>query len=88
MREVQGTHVILGRRRHCDHDVALSDALPGRSLLGHGDEDGQVAGPGPQHRGVGHRHVNVVAVLGEVRLPNGLNAGTQETGDTFKINFL
>lgn len=87
MWKLQETHIILSRWCHCDHDVTLSDALPGCSFLGHGDEHGQVAGPGPQHRGVGHRHVNVVAVLGEVRLPNGLNTGTQETETHSKSTF-
>lgn len=82
------THMVLSRWCHCDHDVTLSDALPGCSFLGHGDEDGQVAGPGPQHWGVGHGHVNVVAVLREVRLPNGLNRRTQGTEKNTQMNFL
>lgn len=71
------THIILCRRRHCDHHMTLSDPFPWCRFLGHGDGHGQVAGPRPQHRWVRDGHVDVVAVLREVGLPDGLNRREQ-----------
>lgn len=72
-----GTHVILCRRSHCDHHVALSHPLPRCRLLGHRNGHGQITSPRPKHGGVRDCHINVVAVLGKVRLPDGLERTEQ-----------
>ncbi len=58
--------------------MTLSNSFPRCRFLGHGDGHGQVAGPRPQHWWIRDRHINVVAVLREVGLPDGLNRREQK----------
>lgn len=74
------THIIFCRRCHGNHHMTLSDALPGRRLFGHRDRHGQVSGPGPQHGRIGDGHVDVVTVLREVGLPDGLRRTVRSKG--------
>ena len=62
----------LGRRLNGEGHLALSNAFPCGRLLRDGYGDSDVAGPGPQRRGVLEGHLDVVAKLGRVRLPEGL----------------
>lgn len=67
------THVVLCRWCHCDHHMTLCNPFPWRCFLGHRDGHSQVSGPRPQYRWIWDGHIDVVAVLRKVRLPDGLN---------------
>lgn len=71
------THIILRRWCYSHHYVALSDAFPGCCLLGCWNGHSQVPSPRPEHRWIRQRHVDVVTVLGQVGLPDGLNKRIQ-----------
>lgn len=72
------THIVLCRRGHSDHHMALGYSFPQCCFLGHGDGDRQVANPRPQHWWVWECYVNVVTILGKIWLPDGLEEKQRE----------
>lgn len=59
---------------HCERYVSFRCATVAMPILVDAEADGQVARPGPEGGGVGERHIQIVAMQGQVGRPDRLQA--------------
>ena len=58
--------------------MAFSLAGEATPSFSYTEADSKVAGPRPEDRRVGERHIKMVAIMRDVRMPDGLGEGKQQ----------